>query len=388
MDFAFTEEQTLLQDTLARFVQKEYAFEKRLAIRKSPDGYSRAVWAQLAEMGVLGLPFPEEYGGFGGGPVETLIVMQAIGGGLLVEPYLATVVLGGALVHALGNAGHRQMLTQVAEGALLLAFAHGEPRSRYALAQVETRAAREGAGWKLSGRKAVVLHGAQADRLIVSARTGGAATDEAGISLFVVDRRAAGMTVRDSPTIDGLRAAEVELNDVRVGAEALLGDEGGAYPAIDQAIDAGAAALCAEAVGVMETLNAQTLDYLKTRQQFGQPIGRFQVLQHRAADMFIHCELSRSIALLAAMKAASADALERRRAVSAAKVQIGRSGRFIGQAAIQLHGGMGVSDEVAASHYAKRLTMIDFWLGDTEHHLARFARASSVSDSASASTST
>jgi alkylation response protein AidB-like acyl-CoA dehydrogenase len=375
MDFSFTEEQTLLQDTLMRFVQKEYTFEKRLAIQKSPEGYSRAVWGQLAEMGVLGLPFPEEFGGFGGGAAETLIVMQAMGSGLLVEPYLATVVLGGGLVQALGDARQQQMLSQVAEGKLLLAFAHGEPRSRYALAQVETRAARDGKGWKLSGRKAVVLHGAQADRLIVSARTGGAAADEAGISLFVIDRDMAGISVRDCRTIDGLRAAEVILNEVRVDAAALLGAEGSAFPAIDQVSDAGAAALCAEAVGVMETLNAQTLEYLKTRQQFGQPIGRFQVLQHRAADMFIHCELSRSIALLAAMKAASSDADERRRAVSAAKALIGRAGRFIGQAAIQLHGGMGMSEEVVASHYAKRLTMIDFWLGDTEHHLARFARA-------------
>jgi len=375
MDFAFTEEQTLLQDSLKRFVQKEYTFEKRLAIQKSPEGYSRAVWAQLAEMGVLGLPFSEEYGGFGGGAAETLIAMQAMGSGLLVEPYLATVVLGGGLVQALGDPVQKRMLSRVAEGKLLLAFAHGEPRARYALAQVETRAARDGKGWKLSGRKAVVLHGAQADRLIVSARTGGAANDETGISLFIVDRGAAGMSVRDCRTIDGLRAAEVVLNDVRVGAQALIGAEGGAFPAIDRVSDAGAAALCAEAVGVMETLNAQTLEYLKTRQQFGQPIGRFQVLQHRAVDMFIHCEQSRSIALLAAMKSASSDAGERRRAVSAAKALIGRSGRFIGQAAIQLHGGMGVTDEVAASHYAKRLTMIDFWLGDTEHHLARFARA-------------
>ena len=375
MNFAFTEEQTLLQDSLMRFVQKEYTFEKRLAIQKSSEGYSRAVWGQLAGMGVLGLPFAEEYGGFGGGAAETLIVMQAIGSGLLVEPYLATVVLGGGLVHALGDPAQKQMLPPLAEGRLMLAFAHGEPRSRYALAQVETRAAREGKGWKLSGGKAVVLHGAQADRLIVSARTGGAANDETGISLFIVDRGAAGMSVRDCRTIDGLRAAEVGLNDVRVDAQALLGAEGGAFPAIDRVSDAGAAALCAEAVGVMETLNAQTLEYLKTRQQFGQPIGRFQVLQHRAVDMFIHCELSRSIALLAAMKSASSDAGERRRAVSAAKAFIGRAGRFIGQTAIQLHGGMGVTDEVAASHYAKRLTMIDFWLGDSEHHLARFARA-------------
>src|SRR3990170_684451 len=340
MNFSFTEEQTLLQDSLMRFVQKEYTFEKRLAIQKSSDGYSRAVWEQLAGRGVLGLPFSEEDGGFGGGAAETLIVMQAIGSGLLVEPYLASVVLGGGLVQALGDPGQKQMLSLLADGRLMLAFAHGEPRSRYAPAQVETRAAREGRGWTLSGRKAVVLHGAQADRMIVSARTGGADNDEAGISLFVVDRGAAGMSVLDCRTIDGLRAAEVGLNDVHVDALALLGAEGGAFPAIDRVSDAGAAALCAEAVGVMETLNTQTFDYLKTRQQFGQAIGRFQVLQHRAADMFIQCELSRSMALLAAMKAPSSDSVERRRAVSAAKVQIGRASRFISQSAIQLHGGM------------------------------------------------
>ena len=379
MDFSFTEEQTLLQDSLKRFVHKEYTFEKRKAILSSADGYSREVWSQLAEMGVLGLPFAEEVGGFGGGAAETLIVMQAIGSGLLVEPYLATVVLGGGLVQALGERPQRQMLAEVAEGKLLLAFAHGEPRSRYALSHVETRAQRVGkaggAGWKLSGRKAVVLNGAQADRLIVSARSGGAAGEEAGISLFIVERGAAGLAVRDVPTIDGLRAAEVELKDVRVAADALLGAEGGAFAAIEQASDTGAAALCGEAVGVMEALSAQTLDYLKTRQQFGQPIGRFQVLQHRAADMFIHCELSKSMALLAAMKAGEADARERRRAVSAAKAHIGRSGRFVSQSAIQLHGGMGVTEELPASHYAKRLTMIDFWLGDAAHHIERFGAA-------------
>jgi alkylation response protein AidB-like acyl-CoA dehydrogenase len=374
MDFSFTEEQTLLADTLRRFVQKEYTFEKRRAIQATAEGISRQVWSQLAEMGVLALPFPEDCGGLGGGAAETIIVMQTIGSGLLVEPYLATVVLGGGLVQALGSTQQKAMLGQIAEGRLLLAFAHGEPRSRYALSRVATRATRAGSGWKLSGRKAVVLHGAQADKLIVSARTSGAEADEAGISLFVVDRGVPGVSVRDARTIDGLRAAEIGLTEVSVDAAMLLGPEGGAYAAIESVTDAGTAALCAEAVGVMETLNAQTLDYLKARQQFGQPIGRFQALQHRAADMFVHCEQSRSIAMLAAMRAGDADPGARRRAVSAAKVHIGRSGRFISQGAIQLHGGMGVTNELPAAHYAKRLTMIDFWLGDAEHHLERFSR--------------
>ena len=375
MDFTFSEEQGQLRETLSRFVQKDYTFEKRRAVVGSAEGWSRENWNTLAEMGVLGVPFAEQYGGIGGGPVETMIVMNAIGNGLVVEPYLATVVLCGGLVQALGSESQKQMLSQIAEGKLLLALAHGEPTSRWSLSQVETRALREGSQWRLSGRKSVVLYGAQADRLIVSARVSGNAGEPAGISLYVVDRAAKGMKVRDTRTIDGMRAAEIVLEDVVVGAEAMLGAEGRACAAIDAIIDAGAAALCAEAVGAMETLGAQTLEYMKQRQQFGQPIGRFQVNQHKAANVFIHSELSKSMAYLAAMRAQSADAGERRRAVSAAKGHIGKSGRFIAENAIQMHGGMGVADELPASHYAKRLVMIDFWLGDTEHHLDRFIRA-------------
>jgi alkylation response protein AidB-like acyl-CoA dehydrogenase len=375
MDFSIAEEQGLLRETLLRFVQKDYTFEKRRAVVRSAEGWSRESWNTLAEMGVLGLPFAEQYGGIGGGPIDTMIVMNAIGNGLVVEPYLATVVLGGGLVQRLGSEPQKQMLGQIAEGKLLLALAHGEPASRWSLSQVETRAVREGDRWRLSGRKSVVLHGAQADRLIVSARVSGGAGEPGGISLYIVDRGAKGMKVRDTRTIDGLRAAEIVLDDVVVGAEAMLGTEGGAYAAIDAITDVGAAALCAEAVGVMETLGAQTLDYIKQRQQFGQPIGRFQVNQHKAANVFIHTEMSKSMAYLAAMRAQSSDANERRRAVSAAKVHIGKSGRFIAENAIQMHGGMGVTDELPAAHYAKRLVMIDFWLGDIEHHLDRFIQA-------------
>ena len=376
MDFSLVEEQRLLQESLARFVRNDYAFEKRRAIQRSPEGFSREVWATLAEMGMLGLPFPERYGGFGGTPIDTMLVMNAIGTGLVVEPYLATVVLGGSLVQRLGSNEQKRMLSAIAEGKLLLAFAHGEPGSRWSLAHVECRAAKDGKGWRLAGRKAVVLHGAQADTIIVSARTSGAPGEEPGVSLFLVGKGARGLAVRDYRTIDELRAADLTLDDVQVGADALLGGEGEAAEAIDQVMDLGAAALCAEGVGVMESLAAQTLEYIKARQQFGQPIGRFQVNQHKAADIFIHTEQSKSMAYLAAMKAHATDPAERRRAVSAAKVLIGRSGRFVAETAIQLHGGMGMSDELAASHYAKRLVMIDSWLGDSEHHLDRFIQLS------------
>lgn len=372
MDFSLAEEQRLLQESLARFAQKEYSFEKRRAIQGLPEGFSRDVWATLADMGMLGLPFAEQDGGFGGGPVETMLVMNTVGSTLMLEPYLATVVVGGGLVQRLGDGTQKQMLSAIAEGKLLLALAHDEPGSRWSLAEVNTRAVRNGSRWRLSGRKAVVLHGAQADRLLISARSAGKPGEEKGISLFVVDKGAKGLSVRDYRTIDGLRAADVTLDNVELDAAALLGAEGTAHAALDWAMDAGAAALCAEAVGAMESLNAQTLDYVKQRQQFGQPIGRFQVNQHKAADMFIQTELSKSMAYLAAMRLCSEDRVERAQAVSAAKVHIGKSGRFVAETAIQMHGGMGMSDELAASHYAKRLVMIDFWLGDTEHHLDRF----------------
>ena len=376
MNFSLVEEQRLLQETLARFVQKEYSFETRRKIQALPEGYSREVWQQLADMGVLGLPLPEAHGGFNGGPIEVMLAMNAIGQCLLVEPYFATVIMGAGIVAAAGNDAQQQaILPAVAEGTLLLAFAHGEPASRYELACVETRAKQSGAGYVLDGVKAVVQHGGQADKLIVSARTSGAARDAAGISLFIVERAAKGVSVRDYRTIDGLRAADISFSGVKLGADALLGAAGGAFDAIEKVTDRGIAALCAEAVGAMEALNAQTLDYLKVRQQFGQPIGRFQALQHRAVDMMIHAEQSKSMAYLAAMRLDADDAGERRRAVSAAKVQIGRSSRAVSQSAIQLHGGMGVTNELAASHYAKRLTMVDFQLGDSEYHLDRFIAA-------------
>jgi alkylation response protein AidB-like acyl-CoA dehydrogenase len=366
VEFSSSEEQQLLADALARFVAKEYSFDKRRQNMRQPEGFSHDAWRALADLGALGLPFAEEYGGVGGGPVETMIVSSALGSALVVEPFLATVVLAGALIDARGSeAQKRALLPAIAQGQLLLAFAHDEPGHRYEPARVAARAERAGRSWHLRGDKSTVLHGAQADKLIVSARV----DETQGLALFLVDRDAQGVRARDYRTIDGLRAAEISFDGALAEP---LGADGDACDAIERALDAGVAALCAEAVGAMQALNAQTLEYVKNRQQFGQPIGRFQVNQHKAVDMMIRFEQSKSMAYFAAMHAASGEARARRRAVSAAKAYIGQAARFVAETAIQLHGGMGVTDELPASHYAKRLVMIDFQLGDASHHIDRF----------------
>jgi len=372
MDFRLTDEQRMLQDTVARLVRDQYDFETRQKLAASDEGFSREIWAQYAELGLLAIGLSEDSGGFGGG-VELMLVAQELGRGLTLEPYLATVVLGGSLIDAAGSAAQKEdLLGRVIGGELMLAFAHGEPQSRYSLSEVQTRAERSGDGWKLTGDKAVVLHGDRADLLIVSARVGGELRDRDGIGLFLVDPKAEGVRVRGYQTIDGLRAAEVSLNGVQVGADAVLGEPGQAYPAIERAVDRGIVALCAEAVGAMQVINDLTLDYLKTRKQFGVPIGKFQVLQHRMVDMMMALEQARSMMILAAGRL-EADPAERQRVMSAAKHTIGKSGRFIAEQAIQLHGGIGVTWEYSMPHYAKRVVMIDHQLGDTEFHLERFA---------------
>ncbi len=374
MDFNFTEEQTVLQDTLKRFIDRDYSFQKRRELVRSPEGFSRDVWRQFAEFGVLALPFPEEYGGLNGSAVDTLIVMEAFGRGLVLEPYVATVVLGGSVVRDAGNAAQKQaLLPAIGAGELMLALAHYEPNTRYELNHVATTAKSDGGGWTLDGAKSVVLHGATADKLIVSARTSGGTRDNNGISLFVVDRKASGVSVRGYPTQDGQRAAEITLKGVRVGADALIGAKDQALPVIERAIDYGIAALCAEAVGLISALNEATLEYLKTRKQFGVAIGKFQALQHRMADMTVAAQQAHSMMYLACVKVDSTDASERRRAVSAAKAYIGQAGRYVGQQAIQLHGGMGVTDELIVSHWFKRLTLINTTFGDVDHHLGKFS---------------
>lgn len=374
MNFNFTEEQTALQDSLKRYIAKDYGFDKRRALARSPEGCSAEAWRQYAEFGVLALPFPEEFGGLNGTAVDTMVVMEALGPGLVLEPYLATVVLCGHLIRDAGGKAQKEiLLPAIAGGELRMALAHYEPNTRYELNHVATKAKADGKSWVLDGAKAVVLHGGMADKLIVSARSSGKERDDSGISLFVVDRKASGVSVCDYPTQDGNRAADVTLKGVRVDADALLGAKDQALPAIERALDYGIAALCAEALGIVTVLNAATLEYLKTRKQFGQAIGKFQALQHRMAEMIIAAEQGRSMMYLAAVKADSADAANRRRAISMAKAYIGQATRFIGQQAIQLHGGMGVTDELIVGHWFKRLTVINALFGDADHHLGKFS---------------
>jgi alkylation response protein AidB-like acyl-CoA dehydrogenase len=370
MDFNFKEEQLQFADALKRWVSKDYSFEARARIIGSDAGVSDAAWATLAELGMTALPVPEAQGGFSGTAVDMFVVMQELGRGLVVEPYLAT-VLGAEFLKLAG--GHDALLEQVAAGELKLACALGERQSRHDLADIATSAVPDGDAYLINGRKSVVVHGAQAGSLLVSARSGGAQRDHDGISLFVLPVDTAGVSITGYRTLDGLRAADIAFDNVRVPATALVGAAGAGWDVLDAAADYGAGLLCAEALGVMEAIFAATLEYLKTRTQFGAPIGKFQALQHRMADMFIHLEQARSMALLAAVKLASSDADERRRAVSAAKFRVGQAMKFVGQQAVQLHGGMGVTDELPAAHYFKRLTMIELTLGDTDHHLARFA---------------
>ncbi len=361
MDFGFTSEQQQLADAVRRFVEKDYDFETR----KKLIAAGGSAWDKLVELGLTALPMPEDAGGFAGGAVDLILPMQELGRGLVAEPYFAT-IFAAEFVKRAGGATDAALLEGVADGSLKMSAALGEKSSRHDLFDVATRAEASGDGWRLTGHKSVVPFGADADRLIVSARTGGG---DDGLALFVVDATATGVTRHAMRTLDGQRVAEIAFD----GADgALLARGADASALIDAVVDYGLALLCAEAVGAMEALNAATLEYAKTRKQFGQPIARFQVLQHRMVDMFIHLEQARSMAYLAAVKVDTADAADRKRTTSAAKVRIGQAARFIGQQAVQIHGGMGVTNELPAAHLFKRLTMLEMTLGDTDHHLQRF----------------
>jgi pimeloyl-CoA dehydrogenase small subunit len=379
VDFDLSEEQQLLKDSVGRLLADHGSFKQRHAAQGEPDGWSRSLWARYAELGLLGLPFDEAHGGMGAGSVETMVVMEALGRALAVEPYLATVVLsGGLLRHAGSDRQKSELVPKIADGSLILAFAHGERHARYDLADVATTARKDGDGWVLDGEKGVVLHGDSADRLIVSARIAGNRRDGSGLALFLVDAAASGVTRRGYPTVDGLRAAEIALSSVKVGPDAVLGEPGRALPVIERVVDEAIAALAAESIGVMAVMHEATVEYLKTRKQFGTTIGSFQVLQHRAVDMLVALEQARSMAMFATMMATEENANERRKAMAAAKVQIGRSGKFVGQQAIQLHGGIGMTEEYKVGHYFKRMTMIDTLFGPAEHHLTQLARTNGL----------
>jgi len=374
MDFEYSDEQKLLAETLRKFLNTGYSFDARAKIMAGPAGYSEDVWAVLAEMGILSVPFDAEHGGFGGTTVDMMVVMEALGEFLVVEPYLAT-ILGGRFVARGGSRPQqRRILPALIQGKLKMAFAQTERGARWDLRHVATRAARAGDGYVLDGEKSVVLHGGAADLLVVSARTSGGERDASGISLFLVERGAPGVSVSEYRTLDNLRVADVKLAGVRVGADALLGREGHGFELADEVVDYATALVCAEAVGAIKYAHDATLDYLKTRRQFGVPIGTFQALQHRMVDILISYEQARSIACLACVKVEATDADERRRAVSAAKIKIADACRHVSQEAVQLHGGMGMTEELKISHTFRRLTSIAQAFGDADHHLERFSR--------------
>lgn len=367
MNFEFTDEQRQLADAVVKYLANAYGFEQRKAIIDSPAGFSDAAWATFAEMGLTAIALPEADGGFGGGAVDLMPTMEACGEALVVEPLLDAIGLGGRLVARAGTDAQRAaLLPGLIDGSLRLAVAYLEPGARYDLAPALTTARPAGSGWVLDGEKCVVIGAPSAQRLIVSARNG-----EAGASLFVVDAAAPGVTLNPYRTADGLRAADVRLAGA---AGELLGSAGDALPLLDEAVDFATALLCADAIGAMKYACDATLEYTKTRKQFGVPIASFQVLQHRMVEMFIACEQARSMAIRAAAAVdAGGDASERRRAVSAAKVKICDSARLISQESVQLHGGMGMSEELKISHTFRRLTMAQQRFGDADHHLERYA---------------
>ena len=374
MNFEYSEEQQLLANSVKQFIAKDYTFEARKEILDSPTGYSDRVWSTFAEMGLLGLPFASQYGGFGGNAVDLMPVMEAIGGGLVVEPYLSTVGLGGQFIARGGTAAQKKaLLPAIVEGKLKLAFAQNERGARYDLSHVTVRAQKTENGYTLEGEKCVVIHAPSVDKLIVSARTAGNDTSSRGISLFLLDLNTPGVSLKTYRTVDNLRAADIRFSGVNIPVDALIGKEGKALPLIETVVDYATALLCCEAVGAIKSANDATLEYLKTRRQFGVPIGSFQVLQHRMVDMMISYEQAKSMASLACVKIDSADAAERKRVISAAKIKIADACRHVSQESVQLHGGMGMTEELKVSHTFRRLTTIAQTFGDADHHLDRFA---------------
>jgi pimeloyl-CoA dehydrogenase small subunit len=372
MDFDLSEEQRLLKESVDGLLTDSYEFEQRKKYMKEKGGWSQAVWSRLAEQGLLGLPFAEDDGGFGAGAVETMIVMEALGKALMLEPYLATVVIGGGFLRHGGSAAQKAAhIPSIIDGGKTFAFAQLEKNSRYDLNDVATSAKKKGDGWVIDGEKFVVINGENADTLVVTARTKGGQRDKTGIGVFLVPGNAKGIAKKTYPTQDGLHAADITFTGVEVGNNAVIGDPENALPLIERVVDEARTAMCAEAVGAMDESLKTTVEYLKTRKQFGVAIGSFQTLQHRAADMFVAVEQARSMSMFATMAADFEDAKERATAVAAAKVQIGKSLKFVGQQSIQLHGGIGMTQEAKIGHYFKRLTMIENTFGDTEYHLRR-----------------
>ncbi|CAE6753460.1 L-prolyl-[peptidyl-carrier protein] dehydrogenase [Paraburkholderia domus] len=369
MDFTYSEEQKMLADSLRRFVDSEYTFEKRRKRVREGESFDPQMWSMLAEMGVTGLTVPDGYGGFGEGPASRLIVQRELGRALVLEPIIPSGVIAAEVLNAFGSPAQKDAwLAAIASGKRIVTAAWLEPGTRYRLESVRTVAQQTPSGYVLNGVKSLVWHGAVADAFLLTAKIDGGND----IRLFIVPRDAPGLTVTGYPTMDGQRAADLKLEGVVVGEDAVIGGPGEGLKALAHGVDHGIAAMCAEAAGAMEKLIEITAEYLRTRRQFGQPLGAFQVLQHRMADMLVQKELALSMAYVAAQALDEADPAQRRRMLSAAKVTVAKAGRFVGQQAVQLHGGMGMTDELEVGDYLKRLTMFDPLLGDSDYHVARY----------------
>lgn len=372
MDFNFTEEQNMIRDSLSRLIREQYDFDTRRKVIASESGWRPEMWNQFAELGLLAAPFSEEDGGLGGNAVDTMVVMEEFGKGLVVEPFVPSVVCGGGfLKHGGSTAQKEAFLSGIVTGEAIFAYAYAEPTSRFNLNDITTTARANGSDYVLNGHKSVVYGAQWASHLIVTARTSGDRFDKSGISVFIVPKNASGISTRDYPTMDGMRASEVYFENVAVSGDHMIGSEGAALPLIEKVTDEAIAAICSEACGAMGELNKATIEYAKNRKQFNVPISSFQVLQHMMVDMFIEHQQSVSMTYQVTMRLEEDD-VTRKKAASAAKVQIGKSGRFVGQSATQIHGGMGVTDELNVGHFFKRITLIDTQFGNVDHHLRRY----------------
>lgn len=372
MDFNLTDEQTMLKDTVARYLADTYSFDARMKAVHSGKGWNPAVWKAFAEeLGILGAPFAEAHGGLGGGAVENMIVMEEVGRAMVLEPYLSTVVIGGGALKAVGGALAESVIPQIIAGNAIIAFAYAEPQGRYHLTDLVTTAKKDGAGWVLNGHKSVVTSAPYATHLLVSARTSGGQRDAGGVSLFLIPADLAGVSRRDYATVDGGAASDVYFENVALGADHLVVEADAGLPVLEQIVDEATAGVCAEACGLLRVLQHTTLDYAKQRKQFGKAIGDFQVIQHRIVDMFLEVEQAVSITLMATLKL---DTPERSAAVSMAKAKVGKGAKFVGQNAVQIHGGIGISNELAVGHFFKRATLIEGLFGSVDHHLDRYER--------------
>ena len=373
MDFSLSEEQQLLKDSITQFVDKDYLFDVRQKNIKSELGYSSDFWKTFADLGWLGMPFSESDGGYDGGPIDLMVIMESLGRGLVVEPYIPNVVLAGGLISRLGNEEQKtNFLPKIISGEIQMSLAFSEPQSRFNLSDVITTAKKDGENYILDGYKAVVMNGPSSDTLIVVARTSGTQLEEKGLSLFLIDPSAKGVSLRNYSNVDGSKASEVTLEGVEVSTSSLLGDEGNIYSVLEEVIDLATLAISAEAVGIMEKMNEITLEYTKTREQFGETLSSFQALQHRMVDTFMAYEQTKSLLLMCAAKLTD-KADDATKAVSALKYQVGIAAKQVGEESVQLHGGMGVTDETNIGHFFKRLTTIRAIFGNTDYHLKRYS---------------